>query len=161
MVTKPEEGTTTTGVAATAPTSPPTTSAQARVGATLRVDGNDGEQLRVTLVQLVDPATGKQFFKPEGRYVAIQLRLENIGPSTVEDFPTNSAQLIDSQGQQYNPTYAETTAGQGFSGGVKLSPGDTRLGVVTFDLPAGMTPARFRYTLNSGFGGQTGEWLLS
>lgn len=43
----------------------------------------------------------------------------------------------------------------------KIAPGSSRVGCIAFDVPSGVRPKTFQFTLNSGFGDQTGEWRMS
>jgi hypothetical protein len=55
----------------------------------------------------------------------------------------DSAGVIGSDGQVYDPATAGVTEGTNFSGGVfSVSPGVTVKGWVSFELPAGVTVAR-------------------
>jgi hypothetical protein len=135
----------------------------ARIGDTIRLRGNEeGSVMDVTLVKVVDPAQPGEFDSPpsEGnRYVAVQLRLTNVGTAIYSDSPTNGTELVDGQGQGFTEGAAETNAGPGI-GSPKISPGDSRLGFIAFELPKTSTLAKLQFTLDSGFGPETGEWTL-
>jgi hypothetical protein len=145
-------------------TPPAAPSAPARVGDTLDLAGTDnGERMAVTLVKVVDPAKAANEFSspsPGTRFVAVQLRLKNTGTGPYNDSPSNGARLIDGEGQQYQASVEDTSAGPGLGGSVTLIPGDTALGFITFELPAGVTPAKFQFALDSGFSDNVGQWLL-
>ncbi|MGW2546336.1 DUF4352 domain-containing protein [Kitasatospora sp. NPDC001574] len=124
----------------------------------------EGENLDVTVVKVVDPAGAKETFqspKAGTKLVAVQFRLHNTGTTVYKDSPTNGARLIDTEGQQFNSTLGETSAGPGFPGSVTLSPGDTALGYITFAVPATSTIAKVQFTMNSGFGPTTGQWTIA
>ena len=44
-------------------------------------------------------------------------------------------------------------------GSLKIAPGDTRTGWITFEVPAGTTLRTLQFVTNSGFGSET-EWAL-
>jgi hypothetical protein len=135
----------------------------AKVGDTITLTGDtDGEKVAVTLVKVADPAAGADDFsqpKAGDRFVAVQFRLANVGTAVYSDSPTNGAQLSDDQGQIYSTSFADTRTGQDFPGQVDLTPGNSALGVIVFELPAGAKTAMAQFGLDSGFG-QKGQWLL-
>jgi hypothetical protein len=136
--------------------------ASAAVGDTLTLHGFDEKLVvEVTVLKVIDPAKpNNNFFPPQkgNRFVALQLRLENVGEANYSDSPSNGAFLIDTEGQQYN---ADITDPVGPAlGSPKISPGDERLGYITFEVGKGVEPAMFQFTLDSGFANETGEWQL-
>jgi Domain of unknown function (DUF4352) len=121
--------------------------------------------MRVTLVQGSDPAPPKDaFFAPgkDARFVALQIRLENVGSVMYSDSPGNGAVIVDADGQQFSESLgAGTTLGPTFGAGVRVPPGGSALGYLVFELPKSAKPAVFQFTLDSGFGPETGEWDLT
>lgn len=142
----------------------PAPSPSAEVGDTVDLTGNlDGEGLAVTLVKLVDPAGAKnQYATPEAgtRFVAVQFRLKNTGTAVYKDSPSNGAKIVDTQGQQFSPSYNDTSAGPGFPGSVTVAPGDTGLGFLTFEVPKASKIAKVQFAMNSGFSSNTGQWTV-
>ncbi|GAA5043975.1 hypothetical protein HNP84_004528 [Thermocatellispora tengchongensis] len=64
----------------------------------------------------------------------------------------------DAEGQQFRPALL-AEIGEGVSlGSVTIAEGDTRKGVIVFEVPQSAVIARFQLALDSGFAGQTGEW---
>ncbi|MEV0997988.1 DUF4352 domain-containing protein [Nonomuraea sp. NPDC050202] len=139
--------------------------ATARVGGTLTVQGMDpGLKVSVTVNRVVNPATpASDFLKPKtgNKLVAVEVTLANAGQAVYSDAPTNGAWLIDGQGQQYRSSFSNVTEGQGFGGTVTVNAGDSRKGVIVFEVPEPATLAKFQFGLNSGMAGQKGEWALS
>ena len=116
----------------------------------------------MTLVKIVDPAAGADDFsqpKTGHRYVAVQYRLSNVGAAAYSDAPDNGAQLSDEQGQIYSTTFADTKAGQDFPAQVDLTPGNSALGVIVFELPADAKVTTAQFGMDSGFG-QKGQWRV-
>lgn len=142
----------------------PARSPSAAVGDTVELTGNlDGESLAVTLVKLVDPAGAKnQYATPEAgtRFVAVQFRLKNTGTAVYNDSPSNGAKIVDTQGQQFSPSYNDTGAGPSFPGRVTVAPGDTGLGFLTFEVPKTSKIAKVQFAMNSGFSPNTGQWTV-
>lgn len=156
---------------ANTPAAPATTAAShpaaapAKVGSSIVLTGtSSGEKMTVTIVKVTDPAkSNDQFMQPDAgkRLVGVQLRLVNSGTAAYSDSPTNSAKLIDAQGQQYNTSlFGDTNAGVEFSGSVNAAPGATALGVVMFEVPDNAKIATFQFGLDSGFARQTGQWQI-
>jgi hypothetical protein len=138
--------------------------AAAAVGAAVALEGTDpGLKVEVTVAKVVDHATpANDIVKPKtgNRYVAVELRLDNKGQAVYDDSPSNGARLIDDQGQQYNSTFGEVREGVLLSA-VTVSPGDSRKGVILYEIPESVKLAKFQFALNSGFASQKGEWTIS
>ncbi|MFI7454697.1 DUF4352 domain-containing protein [Nonomuraea sp. NPDC049714] len=151
------------------PTEDPESAAEAQpstaaVGGALTLAGIDpGLKMTVTLTKVVNPATPGQYSKPKtgNKLVAIELTLANSGQAVYDDAPTNGATLIDGEGQQFRPTYSDVGEGQAFGGTSTINMGDSRKGVIVFEVPESAQPAKFQFALNSGFADQKGEWALS
>jgi hypothetical protein len=137
----------------------------ATIGRPITLQGLEpGLRMSVTVTQVFDPATpAGTFTKPQAgqKFVAVQVRLANVGQAVYDDAPDNGARLIDAQGQQYSSAIARVTEGQGFQGSATINPGDSRMGVIVFEVPRTARPAKFQFALNSGFAAQTGEWALT
>ncbi|MFB9884740.1 DUF4352 domain-containing protein [Planobispora siamensis] len=134
----------------------------AKVGQTVTVQGlQPGVRVAATLTRVVDEATpANQFLKPsEGsRYVAVELTLENVGQEVYSDSPMFGSTLIDSEGRQYQATFAEVKEGVSFGGAVTVSKGDSRKGVIVFEVPTSAAPAKFQF--GTILGEQKAEWTL-
>jgi hypothetical protein len=151
-----------------APTEETTTEAapetgEARIGDTITLHGNDPDlEIRVTVRRVIDPAPPEEFFEPSGgtRWVAVELRFVNSGTLAYDDSPGNGAALIDNRDQTYAESIAETRACRYIGAGVKIAPGDKRVGCLVFEMPNRTKPRKFQMTLDSGFGPETGEWVL-
>jgi len=79
---------------------------------------------------------------------------------TYEDSPSNGAQVIDSQDQQFDASLDEAGCPSFAGGSVRLPPGDERLGCIVFYIPKSAEIKRFQFTLNCGFGTETGQCRL-
>jgi hypothetical protein len=135
----------------------------AQVGDTITLNGSeDGLTMDVKLVKVVDPAKpSNSFFGPtkNHHFVAFQIELMNAGTKTYSDSPANGAVLIDSKSQQYDPDITDPV-GPGIGSSVKIAPGDKRVGYMSFEIPDGTKLSQFQFTLDSGFGPDTGQWDL-
>lgn len=150
---------------ATASPSPTPSRASAAVGDTLDLTGiGDDEKLAVTVVRVVDPAGAKNQYASPGagmRFLAVQFRLKNTGTAVYKDSPSNGATVVDTQGQQFDTAYEDTSAGPGFPGSVTIAPGDTGLGFITFEVPTSSKITKVQFAMNSGFSGNAGQWNVS
>jgi hypothetical protein len=137
----------------------------ATVGGAITLQGMDaGLKVTVTLVKMVDPATPAQdFMKPKAgnKFVAVEVTLQNAGQAVYSDSPTNGAMLIDGEGQQYRSTLYDVREGQSFGGSATINAGDSRKGVIVFEVPEAAKLAKFQFALDSGFAEQKGEWALN
>lgn len=165
----PAEVTTKPDTKASTPAAGPTSGAAtepvqaATVGDTVTLKGNnDGEQLAVTIKKWVDPAqSDNEFMKPDDgkRWVAAQFELVNTGTAVYSDSPSNGTQVADDQGQQFQTTFAETTAGPAMTSAAKVASGAKVLGWITYEVPKDSKIAKVQFTMNSGFASQTAEWI--
>lgn len=144
---------------------PSDTPSVASVGDTINLTGQEeGERVAVTVVKVVDPAKPEnEFSSPDAgmRFVAVQFRLKNIGTQVVDEAPNNDAKIRDAQGQQFNATVAGTAAGPDFGGSVTLTPGDTALGFIAFEVPTDSKIERIQFALASGFARNIGQWTVT
>ncbi|MFG3205261.1 DUF4352 domain-containing protein [Streptomyces sp. NPDC048192] len=113
---------------------------------------------------MADPGKPADEFSAPGagkRFVGVQFRLKNTGTATYSDSPSNGAQVADSQGQQFEATIADISAGPSMSAGVRLKPGGTALGWIVFEVPKSSKLTTVHFTMDSGFADQPAEWQLS
>ncbi|MER8182609.1 DUF4352 domain-containing protein [Kitasatospora sp. NPDC094015] len=165
VTTAPVTSTPATSTPAAGSSAARSSSQRAVIGDSLELTGFDaGERMTVTATQVVDPARPTSEVvapSPGHRLVAVQFRLQNTGTADYADAPSNGATLIDSQGQSFNATIAPTTAGPPFATPLRIARGESALGVISFDLPVGSTPAKVQFTLESGLAAQTGQWTVT
>ncbi|MFD8392724.1 DUF4352 domain-containing protein [Streptomyces sp. NPDC059680] len=137
----------------------------AKAGDTISLKGmEDGSKLDGTVVKVADPAkSSDEFTTPDSgkRFVGVQFKLVNTGTATYTDSPGNGAQITDADGQQFETTFADITAGPSMSSDVRLKPGAKALGWLVFEVPKTSKAATVQFTMDSGMADQTGEWKLS
>ena len=135
------------------------------VGDTIDLTGADDLKVAVTVVKVVDPATPDgDFLKPDAgnRWVSVQFKLHNIGTTPYDDSPSNGSRITDQEDQHFDAAFAATTtAGPAMPAGVKLAPGKSAVGYITFELPKSSKLATVQFALDSGFSDDTGEWTIS
>lgn len=156
---------TTADQSGSAGSTPATPAGKATIGSTITLAGNDpGAQVAVTVVTVANPAKGASDYitpKAGNKYVAVQVRLRNTGRAGYDDSPSNGAKVVDVQGQQYEATTDDITAGPSLPADTKIAPGGMVLGFLVFEVPATVRLSGFQFTLDSGFADQTGEWTLA
>ncbi|PZG20587.1 DUF4352 domain-containing protein [Nonomuraea aridisoli] len=141
----------------------PKNAGPAKVGDTITLQGYEpAVKVAVTVAKVYPNRPGGEFDQPQDghRFYAVQLVLKNVGEAGYGDSPGNGAYLIDSEGQQHSTTYASVQGLQGFEGTVTMGPGDTRRGVIVFEVPENAKIDRLQFALESGFADQKGEWHL-
>lgn len=160
--TQEAEETTTEEEAAAEAQEGSSSSGSASVGDPITLHGSDsGLEVRVTVQDVIDPAPFEQYFGP-GRgkkLVAVKLSLANTGTEVYNDSPSNGAAIIDRQDRGYTTALLPTTACPDL-GSPTIRPNDRRVGCITFEVPKRAKLRAFQFTLDSGFGPETGEWQL-
>ncbi|GIH27981.1 hypothetical protein Aph01nite_62910 [Acrocarpospora phusangensis] len=135
-----------------------------RLGRTIELHGIVAETVvQVTARRIIVGARpANQYIVPKAgsQYIAVELVLKNVGQKLYNDAPTTSGKLIDVDGQQYNAAFAEVLDGVALTGLVTVSVGDTRKGVLVYEVPKGTKLAKFQFVLDSGYGKDQGEWMI-
>jgi archaellum component FlaG (FlaF/FlaG flagellin family) len=140
----------------TAPTNP-----VAHVGDTLNLKNEVGQPLAVTLVEIINPATGKIGPPTEGTYVATMLTVKNTGTSALKSYANNNTALVGSNNQIYTADLGGVTECTNFNNGeYQLAADESATGCVVFIVPPDVTPTRVKYTPSSGFADDFGEWQV-
>ncbi|WP_055591251.1 DUF4352 domain-containing protein [Streptacidiphilus griseoplanus] len=163
VATAPKAGAATGGDAASSSgqkSRQPKKKTDAKVGDTISLKGMD-TKADVTVLKVVDHAKGAdEFTTPESgkRFVAVQFRIRNTGSKAYNDSPSNGAKVLDTEGQGFDASFSDTTAGPSFPGDVTIAPGGTAKGFITFEVPKGAKLDKVQFGLDSGFADQTGQW---
>jgi len=168
----PTVGTATTVATTTAPTAPPTTPAPtappttaelAHIGSTIAVKGLTGPGADVTLLAIIDPASGAdEFTTPSAgsRFVGVKWEIKTTGSGTLSDDANNDTSLIGSDDQTYQPDFSTIAGCTNFDDGMYTIPsGQESIGCVTFQVPDAVKPAKVQFSLGGGFGGVAGQWI--
>jgi len=154
--------------------SAPTTSAAAKgkapakttsagVGSAIILTGNtSGEQMKVTVTKVYSHATGASQFDTSSagdRFYAVQFRLADTGSAAYSDSPSNGAAVVDSRGQTYqSDALSDVAQCDSFGDTENIAAGASGLGCIVFDVPVKAKITQVQFTLDSGFGPQTGQW---
>lgn len=141
----------------------PANSLSGQVGTAYTVTDDSGNEMSVTLTQVIDPAQGAdQFTTPDNgkRFVGAVFSIKGIS-GTFSDDANNDATLIGSNGQTYIADFDSIAGYTNFNDGqYNVSAGETSAGAVTFQVPLAVTVAKIEWSANSGFGGAPAEWLI-
>lgn len=136
---------------------------KAKLGDTIEIKAR-GTDLAVTLVRIVDPAKGgDELIHPAAghHYVAVQVRIVNKGQKVYSDDPVVNVKAKNADGEAMSKTFTTTTAGADMPTSVDLTPGDTALGFVDFEVPDGQKIAQVQYALTTFGGDGVAQWTLS
>jgi len=149
-------GTLASGGPASAQPAPP-----GKLGASFDVKDGSGNTYQITLAKVIDPAKGaNQFSAPDSgkRLVGLVFRIKALSGSPQNEDANNDAALIGSNGQTYSADFVGIAGYTNFDTGViHVAQGDTVMGAVTFQVPAGVAVSKVRWNTLSGFG-STVEW---
>lgn len=164
--TTPTTGTGATGTATPTGANPAAAKApkKAGIGSAITLAGNDGgEQVSATLVKVIGSAlpdsSGFDDAPSGDRYYAAQFRIADTGSAAYSDSPVNGAQVVDSAGQSYDASLFDTVNGcVSFPAKENIAPGSSGMGCIVFEVPKSAKIVSVQFTLDSGFGPQTGQW---
>jgi hypothetical protein len=137
---------------------------KAGIGSAITLAGNDsGEQVSATLVKVIgsaSPDSSGLDDAPSGdRYYAAQFRIADTGSAAYSDSPVNGAQVVDSAGQSYDASLFDTVNDcVSFPAKENIAPGSSGTGCIVFEVPESAKIVSVQFTLDSGFGPQTGQW---
>lgn len=136
-----------------------------KFGNAITLHGMDaGSAAAVTATKVADPTTspdGVSTPGPGDRYVAVEFQIKNIGTLVYDDTPDNCALLLDTAGHRYEAvTVLSIAPGPIFDTSVRLSPGQKAVGYIVFELPTTAKVATAQFSMDSGFGVDTGRWTL-
>jgi Domain of unknown function (DUF4352) len=132
----------------------------AGIGDSITVDGTDGE-MKVKLNSVIDPLPVGEFDTASAgmRFVGVRITLTNTGDTAYDDSPSNGMAIVTTRDEQADTTI--TTGGTcRLQAAIKIAPGAKRRICVPFEVPSKQKLKTLQFTLDSGFGPQTGEWRL-
>jgi hypothetical protein len=137
----------------------------ARIGSAITLSGIDsGEQMAVTVTKVISHASpGDEFTSaPAGdRLYAVQFRLDDTGAAAYSDSPSNGAEVVDSSGQSYQASITDAANGcTSFPATENIGPAASGLGCIVFAVPKAAKITGVQFTLDSGMGARTGQWVV-
>ncbi len=133
--------TTTTTTASTPPTPAPTPAPQPPAKAV---------HAEISLWDPINTAN-PEFEKPKSgyRFIAIELRLTNVGSETINDNANIDTNVVGTDTQVYTTSFNERKGCTDFAyGSFTLSPGASVSGCVVFELPEAVKAAKVQFGLN-------------
>lgn len=120
-------------------------------------------RLRVQVLDVDDPFKSKRERpKPGRRFVAVHVKVTNIGKTAYEDAPINGARLATDIPKGANPSllaYGKCGA-KAFSTRLNLEPGESKEGCVPFQVKRRAKVDAFLFRPNSGYAPDTGKWAV-
>lgn len=144
------------------PASPASPASPAQIGSVIVLTGDSpGEKMAVTVVKVFpQPQPAGQFNVPQqgDRLYAVQFRLDDIGSVAYSDAPSNGAVVVDAAGQSYQSSLYDVAGCRSFPATENIAVGSSGVGCVVFEVPATARITKVQFTLDSGFGPQTGQW---
>jgi hypothetical protein len=143
-----------------AASSPATQQTAGATGTTFTItSATSAYQVTLTRVAPTQPASGMSLSTPSDHMVATWLTMTGVsGQST--DNAWGCAKLIGTDQQVYQESDSlDTVAGTSFDAGqFSVGPGETERGVVTWELPAGVSAARVQWSPYATPGAQPVTW---
>jgi hypothetical protein len=142
---------------------PPAPKPIAHIGDTLNLMRVGDQKIAVTLMRVIAPATVPAGWGDAGKaYVATQLKIANIGTSTIVGNSNSDVAVVGSDNQSYRADFTTVTECKDFAyGWFLLAAGSSTTGCVVFGLPQGVAPMKVKYIPSSGISHDVGEWLNS
>jgi hypothetical protein len=132
----------------------------ASMGDSITLTGNEEDlSIKVRFVKLRKNIPGDQFDTIEGKRIGVELLLTNTGTATYSDAPSNGAKIISKSDREFDPAFV-TSGSCELPVNVKIAPGAKRRVCIPFDVPKSVKPKMFQFTLDSGFGPESGEWQI-
>ena len=155
---------TSAAVAPTASPAPsPTNTLSGPVGTAYKVTDDSGNVMTVRLTQVVDPAQGAdQYTTPNNgfRFVGAVFTLNGVS-GTFSDDANGDATLVGSNNQTYTFDASSLADVTNFNNGeYNLTPGQTSVGSVAFQVPDGVKVASVQWNGSGGFGGESATWVV-
>jgi hypothetical protein len=123
----------------------------------------DGTKYEVTLLRVDQQAPPSSEFmgaQPGHHLTAAQFRVRAITP--VDENANNNATATGADEQAYTSSLTSGAEGTNFAdGAIRLQPGDSLVGWVTFELPDGVRITKVQWTPASGFSARAAQWLVT
>lgn len=143
-------------------TSPPAQGRVAHVGDTFTIKAEDGTIYDVTLLNFAQQASPGGEFEtpsPSKHLAAAEFRIS--ASTKVDEDANNNATAVGDNQQIYTPSALSVAEGTNFDyGQIRLQPGASSIGWVSYEIPYGVTVTKVVWTASSGFSSATCEWLV-
>jgi hypothetical protein len=143
------------------PTPSPSAPLTGPPGTVYQVTDSSGNVMSVTLTKVIDPAQGAdQFSTPNNgfRFVGVVFTLKGVS-GTFSDDANSDAAVVGANGQSYTADFNSIAGYTNFNNGeFNLTPGQTSVGAVTFQVPVGVKVASVQW--GGQFGSSVATWTL-
>jgi Domain of unknown function (DUF4352) len=137
--------------------------ASGAVGAALAVADSSGTKLEVTVVRVIDPASGADPYTKAAKgkhFVAVQIKVHNVGRLKYQNNANNETTIVLANGSRVEADYNPLVQCGNFDNGqVVLAAGASKSGCVSFQLASGANVAKVEYR-NTVFPGTGAVWTL-
>jgi hypothetical protein len=118
--------------------------------------------MAVTLTAVTDPASGTAYESPNPgeRFVGATFKLEGL-KGTYSDDANSDAVIIGSNNQTYSASFQSLAGCTNFNYGTfTVSPGQTSVGCVAFQVPTGVTVASVEWNPNAFSTSNPATWVV-
>ncbi len=130
-------------------------------GSYFDVKDSSGDTYQVALIKVIDPAQGAdQFTTPDNgtRFVGAVFTIKAISGSPQNEDANSDAAVVGSNGQTYNADFDSIAGYTNFNEGqINVAQGESTTGVVTFQVPTGVTVSKVQWSPSFSFG-STVQW---
>lgn len=144
------------------PSPPSSPSGAGQVGDKFTVTSGEAKY-DVTLLsvdQQAQPETDFGSTQPGHHLAAAQFRVTAI--TSTDENANNNTTVTGADEQAYSSSFMPVAAGTNFaSGQIRLQPGSSLVGWVSFELPDGVRITKVQWTPQAGLGTQSAEWLVN
>jgi hypothetical protein len=154
--------------------SPPTTDAAAipsdgsttaKIGDTITLGTNDTDSAAITLLEYrTNVQSNNEYLGPGPgeRWVAVRIRIKNVGSTTFESYsPSSNAKVVDADDQEFGgETFGADSSGLATLEELRIRPDAQRTGWIVFTVPKN-TKLKLFTLAASFFAGDQGEWRLA
>ncbi|MDF5751540.1 DUF4352 domain-containing protein [Spongiactinospora sp. TRM90649] len=133
----------------------------ARLGETIMLRGSGDVEITVTAKRVVNTGTpASDLLRPKSghRYYAVELTIGTRSSVPYTGVPADGAVVSDADGNRY-PASAIGDVREGVPlGSLSIAPGDSRKGLVVFEVPEKARISALQLGLDTGFTDQPAEW---
>ena len=142
---------------------PEETTKKVALGEETTLEGLENAAVKVKVTKVIDPMPNPKTERPKAgrRFVGVRMTLTNASEKPYKDSLLNGSKLVTDVAEGANPSILLTgpCASKG-AVGFRLPAGASKSLCLPFQVKKKAKVSAYQFTLNSGFGGQTGEWAV-
>ena len=143
---------------------PEKTTKKLALGEEATLEGLESAAVKVKVTRVVDPMPNPKTERPKAgrRFVGVRMTIANTSDKPYKDSLLNGSKLVTDVADGANPSILLTgpCASKG-AVGFQLPAGKSKSLCLPFQVKKKAKVSAFQFTMNSGFGGQTGEWAVA